>query len=158
MCLPSSYLFRNIEIFVCCFAHPVEACACPVSWLVERLAPFVHLTQGCMSRGRHAVAVVLSEVLSTLALPKDASAAAADMSARLEGAVTLGHDMLALHAMVSVVAIFRKVNIVKRNNYAGSEKIQRVDTGQKPKHTSFCMKGATTHTSLHQIGPNLASN
>ena len=31
-------------------------------------------------------------------------------------------------------------------------------TERKPKHASFCMKGATTHTSLHQIGPNLASN
>jgi len=26
---------------------------------------------------------------------------------------------------------------------------QRGDTGQKPKHALFCMKGATTHTSLH---------
>ena len=35
---------------------------------------------------------------------------------------------------------------------------QRGDTGQKPEHALFCMKGATTHMSLHQIGPNLASN
>ena len=34
----------------------------------------------------------------------------------------------------------------------------RGDTGQKPKHAPFCMKGAITHASLHQIGPNLASN
>ena len=38
------------------------------------------------------------------------------------------------------------------------EKLQRGDTGQKPKHAPFCMKGAATHTSLHQFGPNLASN
>ena len=37
-------------------------------------------------------------------------------------------------------------------------KCQRGDTGQNPKHAPFCMKGVTTHTSLHQIGPNLASN
>jgi hypothetical protein len=30
--------------------------------------------------------------------------------------------------------------------------------GTKPKHAPFCMKGAASHTSLHQIGPNLASN
>ena len=35
---------------------------------------------------------------------------------------------------------------------------QRVLSGQKPTHAPFCMKGATTHTSLHQIGPNLASS
>jgi hypothetical protein len=35
---------------------------------------------------------------------------------------------------------------------------QRGDTGQKPKHTPFCMKDATTHTLLCQIGPNLALN
>jgi len=28
----------------------------------------------------------------------------------------------------------------------------------KAKTCSFCMKGATAHTSLNQIGPNLASN
>ena len=32
------------------------------------------------------------------------------------------------------------------------------DTEQKPKYAPFCMKGATTHTSLHQIGPKLALN
>jgi len=37
------------------------------------------------------------------------------------------------------------------------EKPQRGLSGQKPKHAPFCIKGATTHTSLHQIGPNLAS-
>jgi hypothetical protein len=35
---------------------------------------------------------------------------------------------------------------------------QRGLSGQKPKHTPFCMKGATSHTSLHKIGPNLALN
>jgi len=39
-----------------------------------------------------------------------------------------------------------------------STSYQRGDTGQKPKHAPFGMKGANTHTSLHQIGPNLASN
>jgi hypothetical protein len=37
-------------------------------------------------------------------------------------------------------------------------KFQRGLSGQKPKHAPFCMKGATIHMSLHQIGPNLASN
>jgi hypothetical protein len=40
----------------------------------------------------------------------------------------------------------------------GREKCQRRDTGQKPIRAPLCMKGATTHTTLHQIGPNLASN
>jgi len=38
------------------------------------------------------------------------------------------------------------------------QKYQRRDTGQKPKHILFCIKGAAIHTSLHQIGPNLALN
>jgi len=37
-------------------------------------------------------------------------------------------------------------------------KSQRGLSGQNPKHAPFCMKGATTHTSLHQIGPDLALN
>jgi hypothetical protein len=37
-------------------------------------------------------------------------------------------------------------------------KFQRGLSGQKPKHARFCIKGATTHMSLHQIGPNLALN
>jgi hypothetical protein len=40
----------------------------------------------------------------------------------------------------------------------GPKIYQRKLSGQKPKHAPFCMKGATTQTSLHQIGPNLASN
>ena len=35
---------------------------------------------------------------------------------------------------------------------------QRGLSGQKPKHAPFCINGAITHTSLHQIGPNLALN
>jgi len=36
--------------------------------------------------------------------------------------------------------------------------LQRGLSGIKLKHAPFRMKGATAHTSLHQIGPNLASN
>jgi len=52
-----------------------------------------------------------------------------------------------LHAGLKAFRVRRVKRLYKRGN-----------TGQKPKHAPFCMKGATNDTSLHQIGPNLASN
>ena len=70
------------------------------------------------------------------------------------------------HAVILVIAWFlflQQWGMQKEATHAGDslhnrQFFSRGDTGQKPKHAPFCMKGATTRTSLHQIGPNLDSN
>jgi hypothetical protein len=56
------------------------------------------------------------------------------------------------------VEVFAVSDKIRKEKQSVGAYYQRGDTGQKPKHAPFCVKGATTHTSLHQIGPNLASN
>ena len=56
--------------------------------------------------------------------------------------------------------VIRRVRIIRSLPYWTNRAVlyQRGLSGQKPKYAPFCMKGATTHTSLHQTGPNLALN